>query len=41
MIPILIEKIEVCLKFSSQGSIDPDQVFDRDHDRDEIFSIKV
>jgi len=21
--------------------IDPDQVFDRDHDRDEIFSIKV
>jgi hypothetical protein len=27
--------------FFNQGLIDPDQIFDRDHDRDENFSIKV
>jgi hypothetical protein len=29
------------LKFFNQGLIDPDQVFSRDRDRDEIFSIRV
>jgi hypothetical protein len=27
--------------YQNQGLIDPDQVFDRDHDRDENFLIKV
>jgi len=29
------------LKFSSQGLIDPDQMFNQDRDHDENFSIKV
>ena len=33
--------IEVCRKISNQGPVDPDQVFNRDHDRDEDFEIRV
>jgi len=36
-----IEKYKGPEKIFNQGLINPDQVFDRDHDRDEKFSIKV
>jgi hypothetical protein len=31
----------VCGIFFNQGLVDPDHVFDSDHDRDENFHIKV
>jgi hypothetical protein len=34
-------KNTIRLRFSNQGLIDPDQLFDRDHERGEKFSIKV
>jgi len=37
----LKKKITIRLKFFDQGPIVPDQFFDRDHDRDEFFSIRV
>ena len=33
--------IKVCLKIFNQVTIDPDQFFNHDHDRDEKISIRV